>query len=236
MQEAMKAGIITVSVDGPASPDSVYTHINQCTPDSIGEIMAEQLYKLLDGEGTYAVLSATSSSPEQNQWLDFMDKVMAADSKYAKLTKAITVYGDDESEKSYTEAEGVLKSYPEATVITCPTTVGAMATAKAISDQNLGGKVVVTGLGLPSEMAEYIKSGVCPEFALWSPVDCGYLAAATLVAISDGKVKGEYGETFDAGRLGTGFKFEEIDGRNQVVLGSPKTFDESNIDEWKDVF
>ena len=236
MQEAMAAGIITVSVDGPASPDSVYAHIAQCTAESIGQGMADQLYKLLDGEGKYGVVSATSTSPEQNQWLGMMDEVMAADSKYSKLEKVATVYGDDESEKSYTESEGLLKSYPDIEIITCPTTVASMATAKAVSDQNLQDKVHVTGLGLPSEMAEYVKNGICPEFMLWSPVDCGYLAGCTLVAIANGQVKGELGEKFDAGRLGTGFEFVELEDRVQVVLGPPRIFDASNIDEWKDVF
>ena len=236
MQEAMKAGIITVSVDGPASPDSVYAHIAQCTAESIGQCMADQIYKLLDGEGKYGVVSATSTSPEQNQWLGIMDQIMAADSKYSKLEKVATVYGDDESEKSYTESEGLMKSYPDIEVITCPTTVGIMATAKAVSDQNLQDKIHVTGLGLPSEMAEYVKNGICPEFALWSPIDCGYLAGCTLVAIATGQVKGELGEKFDAGRLGTGFEFVELEDRTQVILGPPTTFDESNIDEWKDIF
>lgn len=236
LQEAMKAGIAVVSVDGAASEDSVYAHIAQCDARSIGVAMAESVLANCGGEGQYAVLSAASTSPEQNEWIAFMEEEMASDPKYANLERVAIVYGDDEATKSYTEAEGLIKSYPDLKAITCPTTVGIMAVAKAVTDQGLIGKIQVLGLGLPSEMAEYIHNGACPGFNLWSPVDCGYLAGAAIVAIATGEIKGDLGDKFAAGRLGDSFEIVELAGRKQVILGKPMIFDSSNIDEWKDVF
>ena len=119
LQEAMKAGIITTSTDGVASKDSVYLHIAQCDAQSVGIYMAESVLRLCGGEGQYAILSAASTSPEQNTWIRFMDEEMK-DAKYANLERVTTVYGDDESEKSYTEAEGLIKSYPDLKCIICP--------------------------------------------------------------------------------------------------------------------
>ena len=235
LQEAMEAGIITTSTDGVASEDSVYVHIAQCDAQSVGVYMAESVERLCDGEGQYAILSASSTSPEQLTWIRFMDEEME-DAKYANLERVTTVYGDDESEKSYTEAEGLIKSYPDVECIICPTTVGIMATAKAVTDKGLIGEIAVCGLGLPSEMAEYIKNGACPEFGLWSPIDNGYLAGCATVALAKGDLKAEVGSTFSAGRLGDGFEVVMLDDRLQVVLGPPMTFDASNIDEWKDIF
>ena len=235
LQEAMKAGIAVVSVDGAASEDSVYAHIAQCDARSVGVAMAESVLENCGGEGQYAILSAASTSPEQNEWIAYMEEEMQ-DPKYANLERVAIVYGDDEATKSYTEAEGLIKSYPDLKAITCPTTVGIMAVAKAVTDQGLVGKIQVLGLGLPSEMAEYIHNGACPGFELWSPVDCGYLAGAAIVAIAKGDCDGELGSTFNGGRLGDSFEIVELAGRKQVILGDPMTFDASNIDEWKDVF
>lgn len=235
LQEALNSGIAIVSVDAAASPESVAAHIAQCDSEAIGKALAESVYNQCEGEGQYAVLSATSTSPEQAEWIEYMEKAME-DEKYAKLEQVALVYGDDESEKSYAEAEGLLKSYPDLKTICCPTTVALMAAAKVITDQNRIGEITACGLGLPSEMAEYIANGACPEFALWSPIDCGYLAGCTIAAIATGEIKGELGDTFNAGRLGEGFEIIDLAGRKQVVLGEPLIFDEANIEEWKDIF
>ncbi|MDP1057342.1 substrate-binding domain-containing protein, partial [Klebsiella pneumoniae] len=90
------------------------------------------------------------------------------------------------SDKSYREAVGLLKSYPDLKVIVSPSSVGIVAAAQAVKDQGEIGKVYVTGLGLPSEMAGAIKSGASKSFAIWNPIDLGY--AATYLA--DDLVKG----------------------------------------------
>lgn len=48
-----------------------------------------------------------------------------------------------------------------------------------LMDAGLIGKVFVAGLGTPNQMREYVKNGVCPEFALWNPSDLGYLSITT---------------------------------------------------------
>ena len=71
------------------------------------------------------------------------------------------VYGDDQTDKSYREAQGLFKSYPNLKVIVAPTTVGVAAAAKAVQDEHKVGQIYVTGLGLPSEMAGHVHSGWC---------------------------------------------------------------------------
>jgi len=52
--------------------------------------------------------------------------------------------------------------------------VGIAAAGRAVQDAKKVGQVKVTGLGLPSQLNEYVKSGAIPAFALWNPVDLGY--------------------------------------------------------------
>jgi rhamnose transport system substrate-binding protein len=148
--------------------------------------------------------------------------------EYAKLELVDTVYGDDEDTKSYNEAQGLMKKYPDLKVIIAPTTVGIAASARAVQDAGMVGKVFVTGLGTPNQMRDYVKSGASPQFALWNPSDLGYLAVYTLDAIAGGKIKGQPGDTFTAGKLGE----YTVDPDGVVLLGPPTVFDKDNIDSF----
>ena len=75
------------------------------------------------GKGDFAILSATSTATNQNIWIDQMKKQIK---DFPGLNLVTTVYGDDLSDKSYREAEGLLKSNPNVKVIVAPTTVGVL--------------------------------------------------------------------------------------------------------------
>ncbi|MDR0624707.1 MAG: substrate-binding domain-containing protein, partial [Treponema sp.] len=130
----------------------------------------------------------------------------------------------------------LVASYPNLKVIVAPTTVGIAAAAKAISDRGLIGKVKITGLGLPSEMAEYITNGSCPYMFLWNPIDLGYLAAYAAGALSSGQITGKIGDQFGGGKLGDYKVVESADNGTEVILGPPFKFEPSNINEWKSVY
>jgi rhamnose transport system substrate-binding protein len=186
--------------------------------------MASDLAK---GEGKIAILSATSTAPNQNEWIGLMKEELKKP-EYAKLQLVDTVYGDDQDEKSYTEAQGLLKKYADLKVIIAPTTVGIAASARAVQDGNMVGKVFVTGLGTPDQMRDYVKSGASPQFALWNPADLGYLAIQTLHAIASGQIQGKPGDKFTAGRLGD----YTVGQDGTVLLGPPTVFDKDNIDKF----
>jgi rhamnose transport system substrate-binding protein len=224
---AIDAGIPVVSWDAAIAVGGRVLHINQATAEGIGRAQIQLASKLAGGEGQIAILSATSTAPNQNEWIMWMKDELTKP-EYAKLELVATVYGDDEDEKSYNEALGLMKTYPDLKVIISPTTVGIAASSRAVQDSDKIGKVQVTGLGLPNQMREYVKSGACPAFQLWNVVDLGYLAIYALDAVATGKVTGAPGETFSAGKLG-----EYTVGEDGVVLlGPPYTFDINNIDNF----
>ncbi len=144
-----------------------------------------------------------------------------------KLVKI--AYGDDLRDKSVSEAEGLLRTYPNLKCIIAPTTVGIAAAGKVLTDKGLKGKVFLTGLGLPSEMATYIENGVCPYMFLWNPIDVGYLGAYTGTALVKGTIKGAVGDKFKAGRLGDYTVVKAADGGTEILLGPPFKFDKANI-------
>jgi rhamnose transport system substrate-binding protein len=190
------------------------------------------VYDETGGSGEFAVLSASPDAANQNAWIDAMKKVLTTDAKYKDLKLDDVVYGNDQSEESYNRALGLVDKYPNMKVIMAPTTVGIVAAAKAMQDEKLCDKVKVSGLGLPAEMVSYTMNGCAPEFALWSFVDLGYLTYYTSYMLATGSLKGEIGEEFKAGRMGT-FKIDEDPGRagaKRVLMGPFTVYNKDNVE------
>lgn len=234
LKKAMDRGIKVLSLDSAANAQSRMVHVNQADPERIGRTLISGIAEMIGGEGQIAILSATSQATNQNIWIEWMKKELE-DPKYAKIELVKVAYGDDLRDKSVSETEALLKSYPDLKGIIAPTTVGIAAAGKVLTDKGLKGKVQLTGLGLPSEMAEYIENGVCQWMYLWNPIDVGELAGHTAEALVKGTITGKVGDKFTAGGLGEMTIVEDGDG-TQIMLGDPYKFDASNIAEWKDVY
>jgi rhamnose transport system substrate-binding protein len=236
LTKAKNAGISIVTADSAVNPASRSIHINQADTQLIGETLVEAAFDQAGGSGEIAILSATSQASNQNAWIAVMEQTLKQP-KYANLKLVKIAYGDDLRDKSLSETEGLIASYPNLKVIVAPTTVGIAAAAKAITDRGLIGKVKITGLGLPSEMAEYITNGSCPYMFLWNPIDLGYLASYAATALSSGKITGKIGDQFSGGKLGQyTVVAASSDSGTEAILGPPFKFEPSNINEWKSVY
>ncbi|HOV64309.1 MAG TPA: rhamnose ABC transporter substrate-binding protein [Spirochaetia bacterium] len=237
MIKAKNAGIVVLSADSALNPASRATHVNQADSEKIGRTLIQAAYDMTGGKGEIAILSATSQASNQNLWIEWMKKELAENAaKYKDMPLVKVAYGDDLRDKSVSETEALLKTFPNLKCIIAPTTVGIAAAGKVITDKGLIGKVKLTGLGLPSEMAEYINNGACPYMFLWNPIDVGYLSAYTATALKKGIITGKVGDTFSAGRLGKYTVVKASDGGTEILLGAPFKFDKENIDAWKTIY
>ncbi|MBD0380010.1 rhamnose ABC transporter substrate-binding protein [Paenibacillus sedimenti] len=234
LKKAMNAGIKVLSLDSAVNFKSRLVHINQADPERIGRVQVQAISEMIGGKGEIAVLSATSQATNQNTWIEWMKEELK-DPKYKDIRLVKVAYGDDLRDKSVSETEALLKSFPNLKGIISPTTVGIAAAGKVLTDKGLKDKVQLTGLGLPSEMAQYIESGVSKWMYLWNPIDVGYLAGYTADALVKGTITGKEGDKFKAGRLGDKAIVKDGDG-TQIMLGDPFKFDASNIAEWKKVY
>jgi rhamnose transport system substrate-binding protein len=227
LQQARNAKIKIVSFDSDAAKECRDVFINQASTQGIGDKLVEMASELAGGSGEIAILSATPNATNQNAWIEVMKKTLAKP-EYAKLKLVKTAYGNDDDQKSFQEAQGLLQSFPNLKVIVAPTTVGIAAASRYVSSSNYKGKVAITGLGTPNQMREYVKDGTVQKFALWNPADIGYLAAYAGVALASGQITGAEGEKFKAGKLGE----YTIGAGSEVVLGPPTVFDKNNIDDF----
>ena len=234
LKNAMDSGIKVLSLDSAVNKDSRMVHIQQADPEKIGRGLIQAAYEMVDGDGGIAVLSATAQATNQNLWISWMRKELEENADKYKDTPLIKVaYGDDDPTKSTNETNALLADQ-KIKVIVAPTTVGMLAGGRVLQDKN--SDVLLTGLGLPSEMAPFIEDGVCPWMYLWNPIDIGYLAAYAGKSLADEQITGEEGEKFTANRLGEKVVTVAADGGTEIMLGDPFKFDSENIAEWKNVY
>ena len=231
LQSAKDAGILILTVNGDITGNEQYRDatILPVNFDIVGKDQVEMVGSLIGYEGEIAILSATTEAPDQNKWIVGMNETLANDAKYANMKLVATVYGDDQPEKSTAEMEALLANYPNLKGVIAPTTVGIAAAAQVVQSRGIAATVKVTGLGLPSEMRDFVKDGTVTAFQLWSPYNEGWLAAYFAAGVRDGSIKNEVGSTFEVPTLGT----ITINANNSInTQAELTTFNAENIDSF----
>jgi rhamnose transport system substrate-binding protein len=231
LKQAMAQGIKVITFDSDANCRQLF--INQADTETIGRSQIKLLGKLMGYKGQFAILSAASTATNQNAWIKYM-KLELKKPAYKNMKLVKTYYGNDNPAQSLQATESMLQAYPNLKGIESPTTVGISSAAQYLSNKpQYKGKIVLTGLGLPSQMKKYVHNGTVKKFALWNPEDLGYLAGYAIASLASDDIKGKVGETFTAGKLGKYKIVKGPDGRPQVILGPPFVFDIHNVDKFK---
>ena len=87
---------------------------------------------------------------------------------YAELYRELQIHECYASLGPMSLATALLKRYPDLAVIVSPSVVGIVAAARAVEAERLTRKVLVTGLGFPSQLAGHVASGTVKSFAMWT--------------------------------------------------------------------
>ena len=265
-KKAQEAGIPIVSVDSEANPEFRVCHTNQAETADIGAYLVQAAVLItlgvdFPGEGpamkpaveealaaytgeeiVLGVLSASIDTPVQNGWIAAMEEELA-DACYAgKVSPTLDKkYGNDDLTESTTQANAFVAENKVDCIIS-PTTVGIAAAGQVLKNSN--SEIMLTGLGLPSEMQSFMPGAaeddafayVCPYMMLWDVIHLGATAgAATYAAVNDG-FTGEVGASFemDAFRDYEATTYEAYaSGEGTAVLaGVPYVFYKDNMAEW----
>jgi rhamnose transport system substrate-binding protein len=227
LRRAQQRGVKVISYDADTVANARTVFVSLPDPKSVGEAQVEWLGSQIGYRGEIAILSATAVAPNQNVWIKHMKNALKT-AKYRNMKLVKVAYGDDNDTKSAQETQALLQAYPNLRGIISPTTVGISAAARVLSQ---AGKcnVRLTGLGLPSQMRKYVKSGCVRKFGLWNVVDLGYVAVYTAHNVLTGKITGKAGQSYRAGKAG-----RRTVGRRGVVIGVPPyAFTKANIDRFK---
>ena len=225
LKQAMSQGVKVVSYDADVAPDARMVFVNQADSEQIGRSEVDLLAKQINSTGQIAILSAASTAANQNTWIGYMKDELK---KYPNMELVKIAYGNDDDQTSFNDTLAMLQQYPNLKGIISPTTVGIAAAGRALESVKKGGTVALTGLGTPNQLRQYVKDGTIKGFELWNPADLGYLAYYVAALLIQGKIQGNAGDTFTAGKLGS-----YTIGQNHVVLlGPPTVFNSANIDQF----
>jgi rhamnose transport system substrate-binding protein len=189
------------------------------------------------GSGQIAIMSTPNQANNQNTWIDGMRMLLEA-GIFPQLMLVNIVYGEDDYQTTYEKTQYLIETSPDLALIIAPTAAGIPAVAECINQNGLGQRIKVTGLGMPSQMAEYIGyDQVCPYMFLCDLDEVGKLTAYAAIALENGTISGKAGDKLLAGEMGeysiTGDPF----GGSEIALqAEPIRFDETNIDHWKNIY
>jgi rhamnose transport system substrate-binding protein len=229
--KARAAGVrvYCVNSDIPGSEEHRDAAILPVDFNSIGKAQIELLAAQIDYRGQFAILSATPDAPDQNLWVSMMKEELSNNAAYRDMELVGVVYGDDQPEKSAAETEALLEKYPDLRGIIAPTTVGLAAACRVGRERGAAERVKITGLGLPSEMAEFVLDGTCEAFHLWNPPAEGYLSVYLVWAEEYEGFVPAPGAKFSAGALG---EFEVQPGSLILTLKTPMLYNAENIRQY----
>ncbi len=224
LRKAQAKGIKVVTYDSDAQPDARSFFVNQATPEGIGYVLIDEAARLLGGSGEFAIITASLTAANMNEWQKHIEARRAAQHPNLKMVALRPC--DDLKDKAQAEATTLLGAYPNLKLIMAICSPAVPGAAEAVKQAGKAGKVKVIGLGLPSENRRYVKEGTTDSVILWKTEDLGYLTVQAAKAVAEGTLKAG-ATTFKAGTLG---EFQ-VAGDN-VLLGKPFVFNKDNIDQF----
>ena len=223
LKKAKGKGIKVVTWDADANKDARDFLINQATPQGIGETLTDEAARILGGKGEFAIVTASLSAANQNEWIKFIKQRLA--DKYPDIKLVDTKPSDGDRDRAFSETQNILKVYPNVKLVMGIAAPAVPGIAEAVK-QSGRNDVKVTGLSLPNMCKPYIKAGIVDSIVLWNTGDLGYLSVYTANALVNGKLK-QGDKTIEAGKLK---QIEVVE--DEVRLGKPFIFNKENVDNF----
>ena len=223
LRKARDRGIKVITWDADAEKDARDFLINQATPQGIGYTLTDEAARILNGRGEFAIITASLSAANQNEWIKYIKERLAQ--KYPDLKLVATQPSEGDRDRAFSETQTLLKVYPNVKLIMAIAAPAVPGAAEAVK-QSGRSDVKVTGLSLPNMSKPYIKEGVADSIVLWNTGDLGYLTVYAATALTKGEMK-RGDNKISAGRLG---QIEVVD--DEVRLGLPFIFNKENIDRF----
>jgi len=224
LRHAQAKGVKVITYDSDALPSARALFVNQATPEGIGQTLVSEAGRLLEGQGEFAIITASLTAGNMNEWQKQIEITRAA--RFPNLKMVALRPCDDLKDKAQAEATTLLGAYPNLKLIMAICSPAVPGAAEAVKQAGKTGQVKVIGLGLPNENRAYVKSGVTQSVILWKTLDLGYLTVEAAVALARGELQPGAAK-FQSRKLGS----LEMKGDN-LLLGQPFIFNAGNIDQF----
>ncbi|MEY2429466.1 MAG: ribose transport system substrate-binding protein [Verrucomicrobiota bacterium] len=182
--EAVGAGIKVLTFDAPAPSSKALTYIGTVN-EAAGYAGAEELLKIMKGEGEVAVLQAGLGAPNLNDRYKGFERCMAEKAPNIKI-----VAREDEQGKidvTVNKTEALLQAHPNLKAIFGFSAEVCPGAAAALKQQGKAGKIILAGFDdLPDTLAG-IRSGVVNFCIAQRTYKMGWLSVEKLLEALDGK-------------------------------------------------
>jgi rhamnose transport system substrate-binding protein len=226
LKKALAAGIHVIGYDANSQPDAREWFVNQAEFNGIGKAMIDAMAAEIGEDGSFAIVTSTFTTPNQARWIAEMQAYQAACHPNMKWLE--TVEAQEDNTLSFNQASTLINKHgDDLKGLFGMTSVATPASADAVTQAGLCGKVAVVGLATPNAMKPYVESDCVKSVVLWNPIDLGYAAVYAMRAAVDGKLTPE-STSLEAGRLGT---LNVVNG-SEILLGAPFIYSKDNINDF----
>ncbi len=223
LRKARERGIKVITWDADAEENARDFFINQATPQGIGYTLMDEAARIMEGKGEFAIITASLSAANQNEWIKHIKARLAE--KYPEIKLVAIQPSEGDRDRAFSETQTVLRVYPSVKLI-MPIAAPAVPGAAEAVKQSGRKDVKLTGLSLPNMCKPYVKEGIIESIVLWNTLDLGYLTVYASHGLATGALKDGTNQ-LQAGRLNT----VEVVG-DEVRLGEPFIFNKDNIDRF----
>lgn len=223
MKKARAKGVHVITWDAEGAPGSREFMVNQATAKQIGYALVDTMAKDLggkDAEGEVAILTATLTAANQNEWIKYMKERLPT---YPKLGLVATKPSNEDQKLAFQTTKDLINAHPKLKGLFGISSVSFPGAAEAIKQTGKAGQILVTGLATPNDMRAYVQDGTVRSVVLWNTIDLGYLTIYAAEALAQGQLK-PGATSLKAGRLGE----KKIEG-DQILLGDILVFTKDNI-------
>jgi rhamnose transport system substrate-binding protein len=224
LSQLRQRGTTVVTFDADVAPAGRDLFINMAPFDVQARAMLESALANVPEGGKAIWIAPTPTVANFISQKEALDALIASDPRYASIQFIDTLYANDDPEKSYTVGTSAMQAHPDLKLFISGSGISVPAINKAIEDTGRRGQVYATGYGLPDTMKTYLDNGTIKQYALWSPLSFGYMAAYAGILMKAGELSAEAGSTFDVPGLGT----REIDANQTANLNAMLFFTKGN--------
>ena len=254
LRQAAEQGIVVTTFDADTMPDARAFLINQGTYDDIGQGLVLAAIPQLTDNGfgpnqpaRLGIISGSGLDVNQNEWILAIQRFLKSDFPWITLDSDDSGYmggdiwtpGSDETAAQNAAIEAIALSGDA----TDGSQINVMIGASSMSIPALGAawnavvgakpNVVLTGLGTPLGLIDYILDDVNPlnTGVLWDVGDLGWLAVEATIALLDGNIDlgSAAGTTFPSTLGAKTFRNDPGHGGLELLLGPALIFDPGNV-------
>lgn len=182
-------GVNVVTFDSDAPDTERQYYVCPDTDKQLAEQLIDIIAEDIGGKGQIAFMVAGLGAENQIAKMDAAKAKLEAD--YPDIELVATVSSNDEMQVSLTNAQNLLKTYPDLVGIVGFAGGEAPSAAEAIEQavdagELKQGQVKITGIGWPNMCREYIKNGTINKTLAWQSETLGYAGVYILDCLDKG--------------------------------------------------